>query len=549
MAAAEGRKPARDKSLADDVVDRMQRVWGDSPFYQAQLRGPAPDRIAFHAADPYAPDTAIAQSLIAGRLVIGPENFDFEREYDRLWARAGRSAALFDFLHRFEWLRHLSALGEKGRPAALSLARTWFGANERWSPESWEPYATGERLINLVAHGAFILSAGEPTWKSRVLNSMARQTRHLAISGHRADGGYERLMASMALSVAGLSLPGCESAAEKGLEQLRREIRLQIRPDGGHVSRNPSRQLLIVTRLQMILAALAARKMEAPGFLKHVSVRAAGHLQLFRSGDGRLAVFNGGYEDDARALSAAFAAAEDPVEPTGFARHSGFQRLEAGRSALICDVGAAATPFHGAASFHFSSGRARMFVNCGSGAHLSPDWAGALRQAAAHSTLSSDPAAALAQFIREAQSQHRRAEDVRGHLLEVDRFFGEGPEAPRHLRRFFLSPTGDDLRGEDRLSGFPEDTAAAMVLRFHLHPSVKASLARDGRSAILALSNREGWRFRCDAAAMTIEKSIYCGDAASPNATEQIVIRADGFDGAPSRDMLVKWAVKRMETA
>jgi uncharacterized heparinase superfamily protein len=82
-----------------------------------------------------------------------------------------------------------------------------------------------------------------------------------------------------------------------------------------------------------------------------------------------------------------------------------------------------------------------------------------------------------------------------------------------------------------------------------MHSSVKASLARDGRSAILALSNREGWRFRCDAAQMAIEKSVYCGDGVAPAATEQIVIRASGFDGGPSRDMLVKWAVKRMETA
>src|SRR5690606_28270686 len=153
---------------------------------------------------------------------------------------------------------------------------------------------------------------------------------------------------------------------EKGVELLRRELRLQIRPDGGHISRNPSRQLEIVVRLQMVLKALEARRMPTPGFLRHMIGRAAAHVQLFRSGDGRLAVFNGGYEDDGAALSSALTAVDEAAEPTGFARHSGFQRLEAARSVLIADIGAArggATAtggFQGGASFHFSSGRSRL---------------------------------------------------------------------------------------------------------------------------------------------------------------------------------------------
>ena len=552
MASAASRKTNRE--FGEDIARRVQRAWGESPFYQAQLDGPAPDRLALKPVDPYGADKALGEAMIAGRLAIGADIVDCEGELERLWALAGREGPLHDFLHRFVWLRHLAALGQRGREPEQRLTAAWFAAHEKWSPESWEPYATGERLIHLCCHGQVVIARGDAMWRSRVLTSMARQTRHLARAGHRADAAHERLMTAMALTVAALALPGCESEAEKGVELLRRELRLQIRPDGGHISRNPSRQLEIVVRLQMVLKALEARRMATPGFLRHMIGRAAAHVQLFRVGDGRLAVFNGGYEDDGSALASALAAVDEAVEPTGFARHSGFQRLEAARSVLIADIGAArggaapASGHHGSASIHFSSGRSRVVVNCGAGAHISPEWAGALRQAGAHSTLSSDPPAALAPFIREAQSQHRRAEDVRGHLLEVDRNFGEGPDAPRHLRRFFLSPIGDDLRGEDRISGFPDEARAAMVLRFHLHPSVKASLARDGRSAILALSNREGWRFRCDAE-IAIEKSIYCGDGASPVATEQIVIRDVGFDGASARDMLVKWAVRRIETA
>jgi uncharacterized heparinase superfamily protein len=542
-----------DRDLTQGAVRRLQRAWGESPFYQAQLNGPAPDRLALKPVDPYGADKALGDAVASGRLSIGAQAVDCEGELEQLWALAGDSGPLYDFLHRFVWLRHLGALGARGREPAHRLAEAWFAANEKWSPDSWAPYTTGERLIHLCCHGQVVLARGDALWRSRVLTSMARQTRHLARAGHRADAAHERLLTAMALTVAALALPGCEPEAEKGLELLRRELRLQIRPDGGHISRNPSRQLELVVRLQMVLSALEARRMATPGFLRHITARAAAHVQLFRAGDGRLAVFNGGSEDDGSALASALGAVDEGGEPTGFARHSGFQRLEAGRGVVIADIGAArggaVAPggFQSSASFHFSSGRSRLVVNCGSGAHLPGEWGAALRQAGAHSTLSTEPREAGAALYRNAVITHRRAEDSRGHLLEIERAFGEGLSVFKHLRRFYLASRGDDLRGEDRLIAAPAALLAALRVRFHLHPGVKASMARDGRSIILALPNKEGWRFRSNCQAVEIVRSTYCGEGGLPQSTEQIVLSLDGLEPATSGDMVARWSFRRMD--
>jgi len=553
VASSSRRKP--DNEIASGIARRFQRAWGESPFYQSQLKGPAPDRLALKPVDPYGADKTLGEAVIAGRLSIGAQSVDCEGEIERLWTLAGREGPLYDFLHRFVWLRHLAALGQRGREPALRLAESWLAEHEKWSPESWEPYTTGERLIHLCCHGQVVIARGDALWRSRILTSMARQTRHLARAGHRAGAAHERLMTAMALTVAALALPGCENEAEKGVELLRRELRLQIRPDGGHISRNPSRQLEIVVRLQMVLKALEARRLPTPGFLRHMIGRAAAHVQLFRCGDGRLAVFNGGYEDDGAALSSALTAVDEAVEPTGFARHSGFQRLEAARSVLIADIGAArggATAtggFQSSASFHFSSARARLVVNCGSGAQLPGEWSAALRHAAAHSTLSVEPREAGAALNRNAIITHRRAEDVRGHLLEIERSFGAEIDAMKHVRRFYLAARGDDLRGEDRLIAPTPAIRSGWRLRFHLHPGVKASLARDGRSIILALPNKEGWRFRCNCSRLSIERSVYCGEGGLPQASEQIVIASDGLEDEAGGDIVARWSFRRMDNA
>lgn len=537
--------------MALDVVSGLQRAWGESPFYQAGLNGPAPDRLLVHPFDPRAPERAVAEGLSRGKASAGAETIDCEGEVQKLWLVVAGPGPLHDYLHGFSWLRHFTALGERGSADARRIVTLWLDRCEKWEPLAWTPALTGERLTHLSCNAALLLKGADVMWRSRLLTSMARQTRHLARSSHRAETGYDRLMTAAGLTLAALCLPGCEDEVERGADLLRREIRLQIRPDGGHVGRNPSQQLALVIRLQMIARALQQLGKPTPGFLTHTIGRAAANVQFFRSGDGRLAVFNGGYEDDAKCVLAAAESADVEGATSGFAPHSGFQRLSAARSTIIVDTSASkgGGRFESAGSLHFSSGRSRIVVNCGNGAHLPGEWSRALAQAAAHSTLSVEPPGA-ASALFSGGSLHRRAEDSRGQLLEIERRFDEEDrDGPRMVRRVFLSGAGDNLRGEDALHAPPPALSVGWRIRFHLHPDVKASQARDGRSIILSLPNREGWRFRSSAPVMRLEKSVYLGAGGMPQPCEQIVLSPSGLEAAVSEDMLTKWAFQRLDGA
>lgn len=537
------RATARRGSAA--MVSRVQKAWGDSPFYQAKLRGPAPDRLLFQPDDPATPDATLAEALIDARLALGVETVDCEGELERIWDAAAPAGALFHFLHSFAWLRHLDALGERGGAPARRLTKGWLDRCERWSPEAWEPFLTSERLVQICAHHPRALGGGDALWRSRVLSSMARQTRHLAHAAHRADNHFERLLTALNLTIVGHCLPGCEGPAMRGLEMARRELRMQLRADGGHVSRNPTRQLKVAARLQTALKAVERRGGAAPGFLRHAVMRAGAMAAFFRCADGRLAVFNGGYEDDPRAVLAVVASVDLDSAPTAFARHSGYHKLTSGRALLMVDAAESAGGFESGGSFHFSSGRSRLIVNCGNGAHRGGEWRAALRARGAHSALSFDSERAP-EFGAIAC---RRAEDARGSLLEIKRVLAAVGSEGRYERRFFLGAGGGDLRGEEFLSGLPDEVVSAATFRFHLHPSVKASIARDGKSVLALLDNKEGWRFKSNAGALRLERTVYCGDGGAPTASQQIVLSAQTLSRALDGSVTAKWALRRLDAA
>ncbi|MEX6633302.1 heparinase II/III family protein [Hyphococcus lacteus] len=529
-----------------DVLSKVRKAWGESPFYQAQLKGPAPDRLLFQPVDPYTPDKSVATSLAKGRLAIGDESIDCEGELDKIWDIPSADGPLYAYLHEFSWLRHLSALGDDGKPPARTLMKSWLDRYERWSSESWEPFFVSERLIQLCAHHPLLLSGTDALWRSRVLACMARQTRHLARTAHRSATGFDRLMTALGLGIAGYSLPGCEGPAERGLEMARRELRIQLRPDGGHVSRNPSRQLKLALRLQALLKAIESRGFQPPGFLRHIVQRASAMASFFRCPDGRLVVFNGGYEDDARALISVQTNSGADVASVDFARHSGYHKMSSSRGLLIVDTADDSNSGHkSAGSLHFSSGRSRIITNCGNGTHRGAVWRKALAQRDAHSALSFEEGVTPFSF---RNISHRRGEEAAGQLLEFERgiMTQQGEEAS-YLRRLYLSANGANLRGEDVLEGLQQEVLSGVLWRFHIHPDVRASLARDKKSVILLLPNKEGWRFKSNCPDLVLDKSVYCGSGGAPTASEQIVIRAASYALRETNVFSAKWAFQRLD--
>jgi uncharacterized heparinase superfamily protein len=96
-----------------------------------------------------------------------------------------------------------------------------------------------------------------------------------------------------------------------------------------------------------------------------------------------------------------------------------------------------------------------------------------------------------------------------------------------HRRALMLAADGNRLQGEDAI----EIAQGARLgdgdfaIRFHLHPSVKASRLSDARGVMLVLPNRDVWTFEARDDKVELEDSVFLAGTDGPRRTVQIVIR------------------------
>ena len=151
---------------------------------------------------------------------------------------------------------------------------------------------------------------------------------------------FQQLMAAIALCYAGLCCEGLERNLRRASRLLARELERQILADGGHASRNPRIMVDLLFDLLPLRQMFASREVDTPDALLHAIDRMLPMVRLFRHGDGTLSHFNGMGVTAADHLATLLTYDDMRSQPIQHAPHSGYERLEAGRSLLVADVGA-----------------------------------------------------------------------------------------------------------------------------------------------------------------------------------------------------------------
>jgi uncharacterized heparinase superfamily protein len=470
----------------------------------------------------------------------------------------------------FGWLRHLRAADTAlTRANARALVDDWISNQNNRRPIGRRADVLSRRVISLLSQAPLVLGDTDSKFYRRYLRGLTREIRYLRFAMLDMPDGVPRLQVLIALCYASLCLANQARHIRSASRKLSDELLRQILPDGGHISRNPGALIDLLIDMLPLRQTFAARNIAPPPALLNAIDRMMPMLRFFRHGDGTIALFNGMSGTPSDLLATLLAYDDTHGTPMASMPHTGFQRLDAGAATLIIDTGLPPPPnvshdaHAGCLSFEFSSGPSRIVINCGMPSTGRDNWRAFARSTAAHSTLTfADTSScqfvelsAMKKFLQGAPVvsgpevvENFREVVTNGELLTTS----HDGYLPRfgviHRRVVMVSPDGTKLDGEDTVSpaqgGRIKGNNASYALRFHLHPSVKASRLSDGRGVMLVLPNRDVWTFEALDDKVDLEDSVFLAGNDGPRRTAQIVIHQDARHASS-----VRWSFVRSATS
>lgn len=530
-----------------------------TPIYRYTLVGRAPTELAVVPPDAWPGNAERGSAISTGELSFLGETV---RGGKHAWHPVGMSDAWLAELHGFDWLRDLRAVGgDAARRRARDLVGDWIERQTSWQEIAWRPDVLATRLYAWLGQHDFFCASADDVYRRRYIATIARQTKHLSRVLPGGVEGAGLIRASKGLIAAGAALGDNDGAIRQGLRVLERAVDRQIRPDGGHISRNPQIQETVLRDLVDVRSALLASETDIPSFLLAAIDRAAPFLRMLRHNDGGLALFNGSGEGEDWLIDMLLSQADARGRAPARAPHSGFERLVANRTVVLVDTGTPpqagldTTAHAGALSLEVSIGKERLITNCGARPGNRDPWASVQRSTAAHSTMVVDdtnsaeilPDGTFGRRPQDVTSQ--RSEDDGNHWINTHHDGYVPVFGLSHERRIYLAAGGDDIRGEDALnriedSGNNTRPARGFALRFHLHPTVQASLVQNGSAVLLRLPSGIGWRLIAEGGTLSLAESVYLGTADDVRRTEQVVVSGTLEAGATAAR--VKWALKKV---
>jgi uncharacterized heparinase superfamily protein len=464
----------------------------------------------------------------------------------------------------FAWLRHLRAADSAiTRANARSLVDDWINTQGRWHPLGWRPDILSRRILFWLCQAPFVLQDADVRFYRRFTRSLSRQVRYLRRTLNQSRDGLPRLQAVIALTYAALCLEGQSGSLRTAARRLIDELGRQILPDGGHVSRNPGTLIELLIDLLPMRQLFSARNLSPPAALNNAIDRMMPMLRFFRHADGNFALFNGMGPTPVDMVATVLAYDDARGAPVANAPHSGYQRIDAGKTALIMDTGrppplALSQEAHaGCLSFELSWNLSRLVVNCGLPVVNKENWRQVVRATPTHSTVTLNDTSSCRFF--EARTFRRllfgtlivngprnvqvlREDTVDGAILRTSHDGYDDDFGATHHRLLRLSPDGRALDGEDNFSFSPRSgaqTPDGFAVRFHLHPAVKANRLSDGHGVILLLPDHDLWTFNTYGETVEIEESVFLAGPDGPRRTVQIVIY-----GHARKQPRVRWSFR-----
>ena len=379
---------------------------------------------------------------------------------------------------------------------ARRLVATWIEAHPPRNGDAWHPYPLSTRIGNWVASLTLLPELASP----ELSRSLWRQLRRLQRNVEDDVLGNHVIRNARSLVLGGTAF-GAAPPVRQGIELLRRELREQVLPDGGHYERSPSYHLVVLRDLLEIQAA------SPHSWLGEAIERMRGFAAGLQRPDGVAALFNDGTVDAPQL--------ELPEPPEGLAvfPDSGFVVVREGPLWLAFRCGPSAPDFlpahaHAdALSFQLWWRGRPVVIDPGTYTYepgADRDW---FRSTRAHSTVRVDGrdqfrlwGAFRSGPLPKVSLRYAREQAVEASVVLPGRI--------RHVRR--IEWAGNEVVVDDRLEGKGAHRVESRLVWAPGAPEVELEVLGDGEveTEEAWVSERFGERVPTAAAAVVVEREL-----------------------------------------
>lgn len=505
-----------------------------------------PERLLIAPQELAASDPAIAADLYAGQFILAGRSVLTQGQSP--FAVEPPSPAWAAELHGFEWLRHFRdsespVLRQHARALVVEWLHDKAGATRTIAEK---PGPTARRVLAWLVNSPLLLAGADHAFYHAFLRRLAIDAIRLEAWSMLDSVGPARLNCAIAASAYSLCALTGDRDWKRSARLLGEALAACVQPDGAPLSRNPRDAVDIASQLLPLRNAYGARGRTPPPELQPAIDRLMAFIRLLRHPSGEMALFNGMGATQIDHLGALLAFDDTGNLPPAAAPYGGYQRAEGAGAVLIVDTGglppgpyahaAAASPL----AFELSVGRERLVVSCGAPNAGLDDMREALRETAAHSTLSVEGTSAFGfRAGGDPDGTGRRRLKGKGAVLSPTR--DRRPEGDVlvmsfdgyrrshgfiHRRELLLAGDGSSLQGIDQAVSDKrrKKPGAVTALRFHLHPRVRAAIDPEARVVRLQLADGAVWAFEAGSTTPLLDGSIFFGGLEAQRGTQQIVV-------------------------
>lgn len=422
--------------------------------------------------------------------------------------------------NNFKFLRDLKSEGSiKARSFARSLINEWIDQDINLRSNVFNSEIMAERVSCWCFNYSWFGESGDLNFQKKVLNSIAFQTKFLELKLEETHKPINQIIIIKGILVAKSILYKDINNIHAMLDIVNDAVDLLINPDGGHKSRSPIKQLLLLRHLVEIRSIVAVLKNIDAEYLHNQTIKMGQFCRSFQMPDENFAWFNGGGLVESNLIRQTLNRIGYKNRIFNVAKDTGYCRLALNDTVVFVDIGlekkVSSDTKASLFAFELFYKKEKLISNLGQiDAPNVKSMNNSLASSAAHSTLNIDDRNNIdltgKRKIEILNSKFLKTKE--GNLIDVMHSGYGSIYGVNHQRQIYATQNKNEIRGKDEIIsiGNVGTIPKNAYIRFHICPNIELIKTRNGS---ILLKHEKGfvWKMTSNNQNINIQDSVMFG--------------------------------------